>query len=231
MTAGYDGCLQLTELSLSLSLISWPTVSRPVCLGISHPSGAYDHIFIAVGQLRVCWCGTFSLTRGRVCRLQLLLVSPAQSFSGQSPMGLVTIFYPLRFETSLFDASYDSQGYGGGTRPCLHTGVDWNAEWTPFHNSAPTEDRTLSPSVRVFVCWNLRIRCHGNSYQSCSNEVTFNNIITYLLFKIIIIVEGNGIPSQRKIQICVMLQIFKNLLAFWFNERKYLRNLNDERVG
>jgi hypothetical protein len=38
-------------------------------------------------------------------------------------MGLVTIFYCLRFVTSLFIASYDSQGYGGGIRPCLHTGV------------------------------------------------------------------------------------------------------------
>jgi hypothetical protein len=30
--------------------------------------------FITVRQLRVCWCGALSLTRGRVCRLQLLLV-------------------------------------------------------------------------------------------------------------------------------------------------------------
>jgi hypothetical protein len=30
---------------------------------------------------------------------------PAQSFSGPSPVGLVTIFYCLRFETSLFIAS------------------------------------------------------------------------------------------------------------------------------
>jgi hypothetical protein len=61
-------------------------------------------------QLWVCWCGALSLTRGRVCRLQLLLVSPAQSLSGPSPVGLVTIFYCLRLETSLFFASYDSQG-------------------------------------------------------------------------------------------------------------------------
>jgi hypothetical protein len=36
-------------------------------------------------------------------------------------MGFMTIFYCLRFETSLFVASYDSQGYGGGIRPRLHT--------------------------------------------------------------------------------------------------------------
>jgi hypothetical protein len=49
-------------------------------------------------------------------------LSPAQSFSGPSPLGLATIFYGLRFETSLFVASYDSRGYGGGIRPRLHAG-------------------------------------------------------------------------------------------------------------
>jgi hypothetical protein len=48
--------------------------------------------------------------------------SPEHSFSGLCPVGLATIFYCLRFETSLFIASYDSQGYGGSIRPRLHTG-------------------------------------------------------------------------------------------------------------
>jgi hypothetical protein len=46
-----------------------------------------------------------------------------QSFLGLRPFGLETIFYCLRFETSLFVASYDSQGHGEGIRPRLHTGM------------------------------------------------------------------------------------------------------------
>jgi hypothetical protein len=45
-----------------------------------------------------------------------------QSFSGPSPLVRATIFDCLRFETSHFVASYDSQGHGGGIRPRLHTG-------------------------------------------------------------------------------------------------------------
>jgi hypothetical protein len=43
-------CTLATVLYLSLSLILMlrPTVSRPVCPGIKHPSGAYDQIFISL---------------------------------------------------------------------------------------------------------------------------------------------------------------------------------------
>jgi hypothetical protein len=64
---------QSQSQSLSFSLVLRSTVSRPIYLGIKHPSGAYDKIFITVRQLRVYWCDALSLTRGCVCRLQLLL--------------------------------------------------------------------------------------------------------------------------------------------------------------
>jgi hypothetical protein len=49
-TTELKNCLTLLNLSLMLR----PTVSRPVCLGIKHPYGAYDQILITLRQLRVC---------------------------------------------------------------------------------------------------------------------------------------------------------------------------------
>jgi hypothetical protein len=85
---------------------------------------AHDQIFIAVWQLQSCFLGALSLTRGWVCILYMLLVlASTVFFLGPSSLGFMTIFYCLRFEISLFVASYDSQGHSGGIRPCLHTVV------------------------------------------------------------------------------------------------------------
>jgi hypothetical protein len=78
--------------------------------------------------------------------------SPAQSFSGPSPMGLATIFYCLRFETSLFVASYDSQGYDGRIQLRLHTGV--NLLITPVHEPS----RKHCFQQYLYCCMPIRYR-------------------------------------------------------------------------
>jgi hypothetical protein len=67
-------CSQLLNLpGLSTNLKSkshcdWRTVSQSWCRA---PSGAHDQIFIIVWQLRSCFYGAPSLTRGRVCQSRL----------------------------------------------------------------------------------------------------------------------------------------------------------------
>jgi hypothetical protein len=42
---------------------------------------------LLVRQLRVCWCGALSLTRGRECRLQFLLALASAVILGSEPRG------------------------------------------------------------------------------------------------------------------------------------------------
>jgi hypothetical protein len=77
-------------------------------------------------------------------------------------MGLVTIFYCLRFGTSLFVASSDSRGYGGGIRPRLHTGLSPipGVVWPPFITSRESD---MSHHVAQLTVLCYSVSCHGNA--------------------------------------------------------------------
>jgi hypothetical protein len=137
-------------------------------------------------QLNLCGYSpyvTSSLTRGWDCRLQLLLtlvstiilgseshgiydhillpqIRGFPNLEGQvpvfiSPRNRVAQLYPQALG-SLFVASYDSQGYGGGIRnpPYLQLTANY-----PFYNpSARTARKT-----QFLYCY-MRVRCRGNLF-------------------------------------------------------------------
>jgi hypothetical protein len=101
------------------------------------PLETHDQYFF---QLNNCFHSPYvisSLTRGWVYCLQLLLVSPAQSFSGLTPAGLVTIFYCLRLETPPTWRARSPYLYPPGTGWSSYT----PRHWVPF-SSPPTTRRT-----------------------------------------------------------------------------------------
>jgi hypothetical protein len=113
------------------------SVSKSWCRA---PSGAHDLIIITVWLLRSSFCGAPTLTRGRVCLLYMLLALA-------SPLGLATIFYCLRFETSLFVASYEATSISTrvSSLSCMRSSL--YSFW-----AAPTENTS---SWRFLCCYRV----------------------------------------------------------------------------
>jgi hypothetical protein len=77
-------CWQLTNSWKSKSHCDWRSVSKSWCRA---PSGAHDEVFITFSQLRSCFCGAPSLTRGRICLLYILLALASAILLGSDSLG------------------------------------------------------------------------------------------------------------------------------------------------
>jgi hypothetical protein len=94
-----------TETEVEEEINLRPTVSRPVCFDVRHPSGTRDQFLflleISFRPLRVCYFVAPSLTRGCVCNLlyNCFCALPKQSLLGRSPAELTAMFYCLIWDS------------------------------------------------------------------------------------------------------------------------------------
>jgi hypothetical protein len=145
---------KILDKTKSKSHYDWRSVSQSVSLGVEPHLGhmpGYLLLFDSYGLVyvqRPLW-----REDGSVFYISCWALT-AQSFSGPSPMGLATVFYFLRLETSLFVASYASQGHGGGIRPRLHTGYSYV---TAFTSLISTLHRPHGKH-RLYCYWRHRLR-------------------------------------------------------------------------
>jgi hypothetical protein len=115
------------------SRLRWRYSTPPPHGILSSKSQSQCHIVTDGRSVSKSWCYCLTVTvlilwgvlsdEGTGVFCKCCWPSPAKSFSDPCPLGLATVFYCISFETSLFVASYDSQGHGGGTciGPRLHT--------------------------------------------------------------------------------------------------------------
>jgi hypothetical protein len=119
-----------------------PSVNRPICLAVRHTCGAQEQILITVTQLRVCLYGASSITRGRVCRLQLLLALASAVILGSESRFTVS-YSRLPQPGGPGPRIYIPQEHGG---PVMSPGI-----WFPFHHLlrlAGLQWRYSNPSPR-----------------------------------------------------------------------------------
>jgi hypothetical protein len=162
--ASYSTWKSKLQVKVKVKVMLRPTVSRPVRLGVKHPTGAYDQLFIAVRQWRVCWCGTVSLMRERVCRLQLLLVLASAVKLRAESRGTRDHILCLIFETP--------PTWRAGFPYLYPPGTGWPSynprHWVPF-SSPPTTRRA---AVEVFELASTRV---SQSYKLTVLLITYRH--------------------------------------------------------
>jgi hypothetical protein len=117
------------EVEVEVEVNLRPTVSRPVCPGVRHPSGTCDQFFFrhetSCRQLRLWYFVVPSLTRGRVCNLLLncFWALPEQSLLSRSPAELKVHILLSHLRLG-----------GPGSRIYIPQGTGWSSymNWVPF---------------------------------------------------------------------------------------------------
>jgi hypothetical protein len=169
VTASNNGYSSASVLKFSLNGGYLPTVLRvtlrlavyrqSIRLG-AKPLQTHDQYFFHLNTCGYSPYVTSSLMKGWVCRLQLLLAL-ASTFSGPSPVGLMTIFHCLRF---------DIRWTRKARSPYLYPPVTGWPGYTPRHwvpiSSPPTTRRATvevfkPASTRILSNWNIYLKYRG----------------------------------------------------------------------
>jgi hypothetical protein len=131
--------------------------------------------FITMRQLRVCWCGALSLTRRRVCRLQLLLVLASAVILGSDSRGTR--------DHILLSQIRDSPNLQGKAPVFISPGREWSGythrHWVPFSSPPTTRRATVEVFDPASTRDRLRLRLRL-SYRFC---ILPTNGINELVFR------------------------------------------------
>jgi hypothetical protein len=140
------------------------TVGQSVSLSVEHHLGLTTRYLLLFDSYGLVFVGRPVWRENGFVFCICCWPSPAQSFSGPSPLRFAT-FYCLSFATSLYVASYDSQGHGGGIRPRLHTGVIAPIVLLITLRHGSTENTaTVVPVVSVGTCLFAKALLSNDAY-------------------------------------------------------------------
>jgi hypothetical protein len=131
--------------------------------------------FYSVRQLRVCWCGALSLTRRRVCCLQLLLVLAKAVIFGSESRGTRDHILPSQIRDFPF------------RRLLRLAGLRWRYSTPPTHGKGwiPYSGKIFIPkflnhvSERVKEMYKVEHYCPLPSFSSKNSQVTFMPLKAY----------------------------------------------------
>jgi hypothetical protein len=157
-----------------------------VSLAVKPPCGAHVHIFITVWQLRSCFCGVPSLTRGRVCLLYMLLTFASAVFLGSGSLGTRDHILLSQIWDFPFHRLLDSQGHGGGIRPRLHTGNCLN-------KNCQSQSHIATDSQSVSKSW-----CRS---PSRAHDQIFITLLTATVLFFV------GRPLWRQVGVCLLYML------------------------